>query len=345
MRILVVSYVFPPMVGGIETIARLLLPEFVAAGHDVQVITHTPADGVEPWLGCPVYRRPSRAKQWQLARWADVVYYHNPAFTYPVPALAGRPVLTSLHTWVKVDHGSRPWVMEAKLAGLRRLPCIANSRAMAAHLGAPCVVIENAFDASAFHATVPWEERQGAAFVGRLVSDKGADVAVAAMARLRDLGVNLPLTLIGGGPEAPALAAQVAQLGLTDRVRLTGSLSPAALAEELNRVKYLLVPSRWVEPYGIVALEGMACGCVVLGTRQGGLVDAIGPGGWLFGKDRADELAELLVSLERTGQAAGRTLAEARAAQLAHLAAHTPRAIARRYLAAMEAAADGSWPF
>ena len=37
--------------------------------------------------------------------------------------------------------------------------------------------------------------------------------------------------------------------------------------------------SRWAEPFGIVALEGIACGCAVVGTALGGLPEAIGPCG------------------------------------------------------------------
>jgi glycogen synthase len=41
----------------------------------------------------------------------------------------------------------------------------------------------------------------------------------------------------------------------------------------------MAVPSRWAEPFGSVALEGIACGCVVVGTHRKGLPEAIGPAG------------------------------------------------------------------
>ena len=40
----------------------------------------------------------------------------------------------------------------------------------------------------------------------------------------------------------------------------------AALAALLNQCRILVVPSLWAEPFGIVALEGIACGCVVVGS-------------------------------------------------------------------------------
>ncbi len=70
-----------------------------------------------------------------------------------------------------------------------------------------------------------------------------------------------------------------------------------ALARLLNRHRVLVVPSRWEEPFGIVALEGAACGCVVVGTRSSGLVEAIGPCGPLVPKEDPQALAAALARL------------------------------------------------
>ena len=58
-----------------------------------------------------------------------------------------------------------------------------------------------------------------------------------------------------------------------------------------------MVPSRWAEPFGIVALEGIACGCVVVGSEKGGLKEAIGPCGVTFENGNVQALADQLKSL------------------------------------------------
>jgi glycosyltransferase involved in cell wall biosynthesis len=77
-------------------------------------------------------------------------------------------------------------------------------------------------------------------------------------------------------------------------VRLTGPLSGEELVRELNRHEILAVPSLWAEPFGNVALEGLACGCVVVGSNDGGLPDAIGPAGLLFERGNVADLATQL---------------------------------------------------
>ena len=51
------------------------------------------------------------------------------------------------------------------------------------------------------------------------------------------------------------------------------------MVEELNRHEIMVVPSRWNELFGVVALEGMACGCAMLVSDGGGLPDAVGYAG------------------------------------------------------------------
>ncbi len=60
----------------------------------------------------------------------------------------------------------------------------------------------------------------------------------------------------------------------------------------MNRHRCLVVPSRWAEPFGIVALEGVASGCIVIGSNAGGLPEAIGPGGVTFPNGDTNSLAE-----------------------------------------------------
>jgi len=331
MRILFVCHAFHPSVGGIESSALLLIREFQALGHELRVITHTPLGEAEDLAAFPVLRRPSLTEQWRQTAWAEVVYQHNPSLNYLLPLLLKRRGAISVHTWVSRTDGRRGLRDRLKLAWLARWPVIANSRAMARALPMPVTVIENAWDDQVFHAEGAggFEARSGAVFVGRLVSDKGAIIAVQAIARLHDAGHALPLTIMGEGPERAALTAEAERLGVSGLVRFVGRQAPEGVAALLRAARYLLVPSLWEEPFGIVALEGIACGCLIVATDGGGLADAVGGAGLLVPRGDVDAMAAAIVRLEADATLRSRL----EAARAAHLAAHRPRVVAERHLA------------
>ena len=141
------------------------------------------------------------------------------------------------------------------------------------------------------------------------------------------------LTLIGSGPEENSLRRLASELGV--KARFAGALRGEELVLELNRHQILAVPSRWPEPFGNVALEGMACGCVVVGSDGGGLPDAIGPGGLIFRTGDIGHLIEQLRSLLRDHQ----LREDLRAASGTHLKKHLEETVSRFYLKAVERAA------
>jgi len=110
--------------------------------------------------------------------------------------------------------------------------------------------------------------------VGRLHFSKGYDDLLHAVDRLGGAGVDARLTLIGDGPDAAALREQVRELGLGDRVSLTGSLSEDAIIEHLRRADVFVLSSH-AEPLGVVLMEAMAMEVAVIGTDAGGVGEII----------------------------------------------------------------------
>jgi glycosyltransferase involved in cell wall biosynthesis len=132
--------------------------------------------------------------------------------------------------------------------------------------------------------------REGLLFVGRLVSVKGADLAIEALERLHRRGIDQTLTICGDGPERKALEEQARRAGLRNSVHFEGWTDPEELATHYRRSETLLVPSRY-EPFGIVALEAIASGCPVVAAKTGGLPEAVGDCGILVAPDNAQELS------------------------------------------------------
>lgn len=116
--------------------------------------------------------------------------------------------------------------------------------------------------------------------VGRVSARKGTDVAVAALAKLRDRGLDVTLDLVGGvfpGYEwfQAQVRDQIAELGLTGRVRWQGvcpQVWPALAGADIA-----LVPSR-VEPFGNAAVEAMLAGRPVVASAAQGLREIVRPG-------------------------------------------------------------------
>jgi glycosyltransferase involved in cell wall biosynthesis len=124
----------------------------------------------------------------------------------------------------------------------------------------------------------PRAKAQRVLSIGRLVPRKGLDDAVQAMA-----GVPGAELVIAGGPpyaqldedaEVRRLRALARDLGMADRVQFTGQVSRTHLPG-LIRSADVVVCVPWYEPFGISALEAMACGRPVLAAAVGGLIDTV----------------------------------------------------------------------
>jgi|HubBroStandDraft_3_1064219.scaffolds.fasta_scaffold08062_3 glycogen(starch) synthase len=334
MKILLYTPAFLPRVGGLELGQALLAEQFARLGHEVTVATHTAAGDRPDGFAFRVLRQPGPAALLRAVAACDVFMQANVSLRGLWPlALVRRPWAVSHHSWYRREDGRIAWQDRLKRFVLRwAAPSISVSRALAADLATPSLVIPNAYRDDVFRVLPEIARSRDLVFVGRLVSDKGVEVLVAALGLLAADGLEPGLDIVGDGPEKPALAAQVAALGLAAQVRFLGTRTGEELARLLNEHRILVVPSRYDEPFGVVALEGIACGCIVVGSAGGGLPEAIGPCGRCFGNGDAHELAAVLGELLRAPRAEIEAL---RAGAGEHLARHTPERIARLHLAAL----------
>ncbi len=324
MKILFSSYAYAPSVGGIETVSALLAREFVDAGHEIVLITETAgSDALDESF--PVVRNPTFAQRLQWLRWCDVVFQNNISLRHLIPALLARKRVLLVHqTWMRNTRGTIGWNDRIKRALVQRVRNVAISEAIAQEIGVPGEIIGNPYDDRVFNLLPAVPRERDIVFVGRLVSDKGVDVLLRALSLLRQTQANL--TIVGTGPEDESLRRFARELHLD--VTFAGAKSGTDLAETLNRHRLMAIPSRWPEPFGVVALEGIACGCVPVGSEQGGLGEAIGNCGVTFPNGDAEQLANRLQELLLDSSLRERF----RASAAAHLQRFRTDVIAGRYL-------------
>lgn len=144
------------------------------------------------------------------------------------------------------------------------------------------VVLPNCIDVPEIDATMPAGVRDPVVlFAGRVVADKGADLFVDACGQALPSMPGWRAQVIGAdrfGPHSPdtpflrglrlrAAAAGVALLGHQSHDRVLAAMRRAAI---------VCVPSRWDEPFGLTALEAMACGAALVCSSRGGLPEVAG---------------------------------------------------------------------
>lgn len=113
-------------------------------------------------------------------------------------------------------------------------------------------------------------------FAGRFVEKKGIFILLEAFAILQKQGLELKLTLAGSGPLQEELQAKAEKLQITDKLKWCGVLSRMQIAQELQRVDILCLPSLQdsennQEGIPNIMVEAMASGVPVAGSMTGGI--------------------------------------------------------------------------
>lgn len=159
-----------------------------------------------------------------------------------------------------------------------------------AALGVPAdsiTIVPCGVDLAVFTPDGPAEDRghrHRVGVVGRMVPRKGMGLAISALGLLAARGRDDLELLVVGGPGGPddlvgdAEARRLMELahtsGVADRVRFRGQVPQAELPPVLRSLD-AVVCAPWYEPFGITALEAMACEVPVVAAAVGGLIDTV----------------------------------------------------------------------
>jgi glycosyltransferase involved in cell wall biosynthesis len=136
-----------------------------------------------------------------------------------------------------------------------------------------------------------------AAFVGRLVREKGVDIVLQAFALVKKAIPEATLVICGDGPERKSLEKLAVDLRLGASVSIRGYCTAAQVDEAFRDSWVVVVPSIWEEPFGHVAIEAMSNGVSVVASNTGGLREIIRDGqtGFLCPPGNVEAFAEAML--------------------------------------------------
>jgi glycogen(starch) synthase len=326
-RILFWCQAFWPRVGGVEVVALAHVQALQEQGFRCAVVADPyPFNfaAMDTYGGIPIYRFPfqevlagrdlrqiglvrERVAQLQWRFRPDLVHIYAASVSslfLPRSPVATTPVVLTLHDtcpddWLRADMvmgrllRCADWVTACSPAVLHR---------------AVAQVPEIADRASAITNALPLPDLLPAALphnparllcLGRLVQDKGFDLALRAFALVHPRFPGVRLVIAGQGPERAALEGLAANLGIGAAVDFPGLISPSAVPALLNTASAVLVPSNWFEPFGLVALQAAQMGRPVVASRVGGLQDLVldGQTGLLVEQGSVEALAAAIAIL------------------------------------------------
>lgn len=325
MKILIYSSVFYPAIGGIENLTLALAKEFRRSGHDVKVVTEqrqTPGLAVE---GIEIFHSSKLIQQLRLFFWSDVWYMPNITLKGMWLLLFNpfKKLFISHNDFHVIDaRNAKAMLKNAVIHSLATN--ISVSRSVARALRVKSTVILNCYNDGDFRVYPEEERSRDFLFVGRLVSQKGCELLLEAC---RGLTRPFTLSIVGDGVEMKKLQAVVHRYGMRDSVSFLGLQRDEALARTMNRHRVMIVPSLGAEGFGIVALEGLACGCEMVVSDAGGLPEAVGGFGDVFPVGNAVALKTLLE--RHLAQPVTGTMSDDK---VRYLHSRTSKNVAREYL-------------
>lgn len=325
MKILFWTGLFPPYIGGLETFGQELLHGLQRRGHDVLVVslqgTPNMAD-FSPYLDIPVYRFDfpqalhdrnlrgigvllDRVRALKQTFSPDVIHVNDTGVglffhlntPYPCPTICTvhdtfpRSMLQDTLRGRTLLDAAR--VVTVSQASYRMLA------ATAGEIEPRTSVLLNGLTMPALTPAPLPDDPPHFLCMARLVPEKGVDLALDAFANLRSGFPAIRLAIAGDGPCRAELEAQARRLHIEQAVHFLGWVAPVDIPALINTATAVLVPSRWQEPFGLVALEAAQMARPALVTAVGGLPEIVldGETGRVVTAADSDALADAMRSI------------------------------------------------
>jgi glycosyltransferase involved in cell wall biosynthesis len=337
MKIILITDLYLPNIGGVEMVVYNLAKQFTNRGHKVTVIAaKTPRNLASRDLidGIEIYRLdfilPTlRIKSifgfltlgiianikllWLLKRVKPEIVnahfiYANGSYTLLSKKLLNYPLVVSVHGndvqqfpyESKICKGVLKNLLNSAdfITGCSR-SLLNDANQIAPEIQNKSQPIPNGIDLQEFELKEKYLQARPYIFsIGRFVHKKGFDILIKAFKQVADKKLELDLIIAGTGEEWQICAHLVNELGLKERVKMLGFVERKEVIKLYNGCEFFVLPSR-IEPFGITNLEAMAAGKAIIAADVDGVPEIIrnGENGILFKPENINELAEKIVWL------------------------------------------------
>lgn len=295
MNILMTSEFFYPHVGGLESITESLADEFVRMGHSVIIITSTVEKG-DKTFSYIVLRKPSIKAIWEAYKWCDVFVHQQISLKRIWPLfLRKKPWYVVFHQvgWPNGIKG----MIKSFVTKFSNNICVSKTTAEGYKLRRYSLIY-NAYNDDIFKLANHCK-RKDIAFVGRLTKSKGVYLLIEAFNEFKkETGSDYMLKLIGDSSERQRMEEFAAHTEYASDIVFLGTKTPHEISKILNDCDILAVTSThpYYEAFGIVVLEGLACGCTVIGADGDGIEEALHSAGILYKNGDCHDLCNALIA-------------------------------------------------
>jgi len=330
LRVLLLSNPIGPLGsglgGGVELTLRNIATEMIGRGHTIQIVategstawgmplvqvagvpqTSAQTQGRDAPIIIPAYS--VLANLWDYARQVQTDYdlilnfaydwlpfYLTPFFTCPVAHLVSMGSLTEAMDQI---------IEQVAIQFPGTIGVHSRAQAATFTFADRCRCLGNGIDLSLYDfcaEPAPW-----IGWVGRIAPEKGLEDAVAASQL-----TGIPMKIMGF-LENQGYWQQILRDYPDAPVEYEGFLSTTELQQRLRQCRALLMTPRWVEAFGNVAIEALACGVPVIAYRRGGPAEIVEDGktGFLVEPDSVEGLVEAMGHLEKIDRYACRQRVE-----------------------------------
>lgn len=284
MRIAQIAPLFetvPPLrYGGTERVVSWLTEALVRQGHDVTLFAS--GDSRTSATLVPVIPMARRfvpnfetntapyARMIELAaRQAhqfDVMHFHIDFHPFPVFSRLGVPFLTTLHgrldqDWIPAIYGLFPDAPLVSISNNQRHPLPDAQWAGTVLHGMPAGLLRPVGEPGDYLA-----------FLGRISPEKGIEPAIRIAVAC---GLKLKVAAKIGAEDRAYYDQVVAPLLASGTVEFIGEIDDLQKPAFLSGARALLFPIAWPEPFGLVMIEAMACGCPIIATPMGSVPEVV----------------------------------------------------------------------
>lgn len=295
----------PRLYGGTERVVAWLTDELVSRGHEVTLFASGDSETQARLVAAcprglrldPSPRDPLMAHVAELGAVADrlhefdVVHAHIDFPAFVLGRLSRVPFVHTLHGRLDLP-GQRETFAAFPDASLVSI---------SDHQRTPLAGLDLNWRATVYHglpvATVPVASGSGRggylAFLGRISREKGPALAIAVA---HEVGIPLRIAAKVDAADREYYEREIRHLIDGTFVQYVGEIDDEEKWKFLGEARCLLFPVDWPEPFGITAIEALACGTPVVARPCGAVPEIVVPGetGWL-----ADTVAELADAVRR----------------------------------------------